>query len=249
VNYLLWNLFGPSSWPLWLSLVTVAAFVTGRVRLARAAALASVGAWLVLAVLPTGWLLMERLETRYPRPASLPADVRHVVVLAGAERLYASAATGALELNAHGERVAEALPLARALPSAKIWIVGGVSKGLRRRDVDWTADYWRRAGLEPARIGRIGGTLDTCGNAAGIAARLPGERVMLVTSAFHMPRAMACMRAAGVAAIPYPVDRQAWLAETLTGTFSADFSGNLMLVDLALHEYVGLVYYRLRGWL
>ena len=58
-----------------------------------------------------------------------------------------------------------------------------------------------------------------------------------------MPRAMACARAHGVAAQPYPVDYQ--MGAELD--WSLNILNNLQRVDLALHEWAGLVYYRLSG--
>lgn len=241
LNYLLWALFGPAAWFVWLTLLTAIFLFCGALRSARGA-IALLALWtLLFAILPTGNWLMSRLEAAYPRPAALPDRIDAVAVLAGAEQLRASALSGSLEVGPHGERVSEALALAQVYPSAKIWIVGGVNRQ-GSRDVDWTADYWRRAGLPQSRIGKITGTLDTCANARGIAEALPGKRVLLVTSGFHMPRAMACMKAAGVDAIAYPVDRQASDRE-----FSPAFIENVERADLALHEYVGLAWYRLRG--
>jgi uncharacterized SAM-binding protein YcdF (DUF218 family) len=243
VNYALWHLLGPVTWPLWLVLVAAMAALARRWRLTRWAALLAAAGILLFGAMPTGAWLMRWLEARYPQPASPPTDVAHIVVLAGAERLAASAASGRLEFNGHGERISEPLALARQLPAAKLWIVGGVSTGSGRRDVDWTADYWRRAGVPAPRIRVIAGTHDTCDNANGIARSLPGARVLLVTSAFHMPRAMACMAAANVDAIPYAVDRQIGLREGI----SLDLLDNLRTSDLVLHELVGLIYYRLAG--
>lgn len=245
MNYLIWELFGPASWLVWLTLLAAIGFLIGSMRLARWAVMLGALYVLVFAILPTGDWLMQRLEGSYPRPASPPAGIDDVAVLAGAELLRASAASGALELSGHGERVGEALALSRLYPEAKIWIVGGIAKE-GRRDIDWTADYWRRAGLAPERIGKIAGTLDTCANALGIARALPGRRVLLVTSGFHMPRAMACMRTAGVDAIPYAVDRQT-IGRSFVASFSSDFADNIVRTDLALHEIVGLAYYRLTG--
>jgi uncharacterized SAM-binding protein YcdF (DUF218 family) len=241
LNYLLWALFGPAAWFVWLTLLTAIFLLCGALRPARGV-IALLALWtLLFAILPTGNWLMNRLEAAYPRPAALPDRIDAVAVLAGAERLRASALSGSLEFGPHGERVSEALALAQAYPQAKVWIVGGVTRE-GSSDVNWTADYWHRAGLPQGRMGKITGTLDTCANARGIAAALPGKRVLLVTSGFHMPRAMACMKAAGVDAVAYAVDRQASDRQ-----FSPAFNENIERADLALHEYVGLAWYRLSG--
>ena len=73
-----------------------------------------------------------------------------------------------------------------------------------------------------------------------------GAEVWLVTSALHMPRAMAVARKMGVPAVAYPCDFRAeerphwrlWLPSN---------AGPAMLEE-ALHEWLGLLYYRLRGW-
>lgn len=70
--------------------------------------------------------------------------------------------------------------------------------------------------------------------------------VWLVTSAVHMPRALAIAQKLGMDVRPYPVDfRQldapsawAWLPH----------NGGPRLFELALHELIGLAAYRLRGW-
>lgn len=247
MNYALWSLFGPASWLVWLTLLGAFAVFSDRWRLARFATFVGAVVAVGMYVLPTGFWLMQRLEAPYARGEAPPKGIDDIAVLAGAERLHASAASGRLETNQHGERVSEAVALAKALPRARLWIVGGVDKQTSHRDVDWTADYWRRAGIAAQRIGIIDGTFDTCGNAAGIARELPGRRVLLVTSAFHLPRAMACMSAAGVDAVPYAVDFQDWNAGKLSDAFTIDPLSNADRVDLALHEYVGIAYYRLTG--
>ena len=73
-----------------------------------------------------------------------------------------------------------------------------------------------------------------------------GERWVVVTSAMHMPRVVGCFRAAGWAdVIPYPTDFKVALGLWGAGTFQV--ADNLSLLDTALHEWVGLAYYRLTG--
>jgi uncharacterized SAM-binding protein YcdF (DUF218 family) len=75
------------------------------------------------------------------------------------------------------------------------------------------------------------------------------QRVLLVTSAMHMPRALATFESAGIDAIPaatdYPVilrDRRSlmdFLPQALALSRTTD----------AIKEYVGYAYYRSRGWI
>ena len=73
-----------------------------------------------------------------------------------------------------------------------------------------------------------------------------GETWLLVTSAWHMPRAVGCFRKAGFPVIPYPVDlrapgpRYAW-----RGFY--EVARGLRLTDVVTKEWVGLVAYRLMG--
>lgn len=246
MNYLLWDLFGPASWPIWLLLVAAAATILCP-RLVKPVLLVGALAAIILGVLPTGYWLMNGLEDAYP-PAAPPAEVDHIVVLAGGEDMGAAELSGRIEFDCCGERVTEPVALARLFPDADLWAIGGYKAHPESpRDVDWMADYWRRAGVSPARIHIVGDTRDTCGNAQGIARDVPPGRTLLVTSAFHLPRAMACMKAAGRSVLPYGVDRRTWPADGIMGTFSTGFADNLARTELALHEYAGLAYYRLLG--
>ncbi|MCA3255145.1 MAG: hypothetical protein INF91_05980, partial [Alphaproteobacteria bacterium] len=65
MNYTIWGLFGPATWPAWLAALGFALLVARRPALARAALAASVTAFALLAILPTGLLLMRPLEARF----------------------------------------------------------------------------------------------------------------------------------------------------------------------------------------
>jgi uncharacterized SAM-binding protein YcdF (DUF218 family) len=100
-------------------------------------------------------------------------------------------------------------------------------------------------GVAPERVRFDSESRNTCDSARStlaLAAPQAGERWLLVTSAFHMPRSVACFRAAGWDVTPYPTDYRRAL-----GQWSPDLLVNLEDLDLATHEWLGLVYYRLRG--
>jgi uncharacterized SAM-binding protein YcdF (DUF218 family) len=249
-RYGLWALFGPASWPIWCLIAgTIAVWLkSARLRFARRSLGTALLLGLAIYVLPTGDLLMRPLEGVYP-VLPLPAvSGTDIVMLAGGERLGESAASRQPNYGEHGERMTEAAALARALPQARAWAVGGVRRHRSEPfDADWTALAWTRLGVAPDRIVRVTDTLDTCGNASGVAARLPrGSRPILVTSAFHMPRAMACFHAVGLEPVPFPVD---WQSQSFdpSDPSTMDVSTNVRRFSEATHEYVGLVYYRLSG--
>ena len=69
---------------------------------------------------------------------------------------------------------------------------------------------------------------------------------LLITSASHMPRAVACFRAAGFPVLPFPVDYHTRGREDFSRVQESIAEG-LSQVDLAAHEWIGLVTYRLAG--
>ncbi|MBW1942849.1 MAG: YdcF family protein [Deltaproteobacteria bacterium] len=72
------------------------------------------------------------------------------------------------------------------------------------------------------------------------------DQWVLITSAWHMPRAFGAFRKAGWAIIPYPVDFRTDGHYNMTPAF--DLTKGLGLLSLALKEWGALAYYRLRGW-
>lgn len=72
--------------------------------------------------------------------------------------------------------------------------------------------------------------------------RLTGKRFYLVTSAGHMPRAMQVFLKQGLQPIPAPTE---YLASASLSDSSIVPSGqHLAISDLAIHEYIGLIWYR-----
>src|SRR5690606_33501583 len=74
----------------------------------------------------------------------------------------------------------------------------------------------------------------------------PGETWLLVTSAFHMPRAKALFDKAGFATVPWPVDYRTSGREGIS-LFADDPEDALSNTTLALREWLGLAAYWLSG--
>jgi uncharacterized SAM-binding protein YcdF (DUF218 family) len=230
-----------------LVLLLVAALVTGG-RAGRVLKGLALAALLALA-LPVGALLLRPLEARFPRPA-LPDAVDGVVVLGGAVRPALALARDEAATNEHAERLHAGLALARRYPGVPLVHTGGSARLVPGGPTEAAvaARWYEEAGLEPGRLVLEGRSRTTHENAVLTAALLgPAARGrwLLVTSAFHMPRAVAAFRAAGLDPIPWPVDHQTGPPLWPPGLPSV--AGNLAALELAAHEWAGLVAYRLTG--
>lgn len=89
---------------------------------------------------------------------------------------------------------------------------------------------------------------DTHDEAVSIAAHLNGKRVALVSSATHLPRAMALYRSQGLDAVPAPTDYTAKQSQEPQPLYSYLPKGRyLMYSEAAIHEWIGVWWARLRG--
>jgi len=104
-------------------------------------------------------------------------------------------------------------------------------------------------GVAPERFRVENRSLTTAENAQFVKALIdpkPTERWLLVTSAAHMPRAIGAFRKVGFRVEAYPVDWQTAGPIDLL-SFAASPLTKLRLCDMALHEWLGLLIYRLTG--
>jgi uncharacterized SAM-binding protein YcdF (DUF218 family) len=159
-------------------------------------------------VLPVGEWLAAPLEDHVER-APLPARVDGIVVLGGAVDWRVTAARQQLALNAAGERVAAAAALAQRYPDATLVFTGifadafanDFRRGRERRQPVLRRELRRSRSPLPGR-----GAQHLRRRVAGAAEVEPGagETWLLVTSALHMPRALATFRTLGWTLIPVP---------------------------------------------
>lgn len=242
-------LIQPGSWIMLGLAVTVIALFRGRGGLARSAGLATLLMMLVIGVLPLGDALLASLERRYPaRPETAAVD--GIIVLGGAE---APPHAGSLNLNEAGERFTEAARLARRHPGARLLFTGG-SGALRdlalarARPREALRGFFTERGIAADRL-----ILETASRNTAENARLgleqadprPGENWLLVTSAFHMPRAMRSFARAGWEGVTaWPVD---YRGSDLARGIGWNPAGNLVALETAIREHVGLLAYDLTG--
>lgn len=221
----------------------------GRRRLGLAAIGLSTLLLLVGAFTNLGGMLLQPLENRFPRPAAMPADIAAIVVLGGGFDGEVSGGRHNEELNAGGDRLVEAMRLARLYPEAKVVVSGGFGSLTPRGETDAVIAprFFAGLGLPAERLVVEGEARNTAENAALIKPLLgPGDTVLLVTSGYHMPRSMGLMRKAGIAAIAWPVDYRT-PGDMGFGLDAETPADNLMLATTAMREWVGLAAYAWTG--
>lgn len=207
---------------------------------------------IVAGFLPLGNLLILPLEERFgtAQPAIPEAPVAGIIVLGGFEDGWVSKGRGGLAVNESAERLTEGLRLAQALPQAKVIVTGGVGELLAGADAEEAIRlYLTQTGIAPSRIVIEPKSRNTSENARftfDLVRPKPDERWVLVTSAYHMPRAVGVFRHAGFKLVPYPVDFRTRSSADLLMPFKSVASG-LQRTDLAFKEWIGLVAYRLTG--
>lgn len=205
---------------------------------------------LVSAVLPIGTWLVGPLENRFPAPQSLPERIAGIVVLGGASDETLSAARGQVVMGGSGERLLAFLELARRYPSVPLLISRGHNGQGRTADQGSALppDFFARYGIDPERVhieAQSGNTAENAQFSHRLIKPEPAEIWLLITSAWHMPRAVGVFRSAGWSVMPYPVDYRTSGSFLLALSF--DVSRGFSLVAMGLREWSALAVYRLRG--
>lgn len=200
---------------------------------------------------PLGNWLMYPLEQRFPPWDATRGAPDGIVVLGGSIDPELSAAHGVAVVSAGADRVIAAAALARRYPNARVIYTGGSANLISgdAREADYAAALFESLGISKVRLTmerRARNTQENAEFSSAMASPKAGERWLLVTSAYHMPRAVGVFRNAGFAVEPYPVDWRAGGAADLLSLryFSID---GLASVDVSIREWIGLVAYRLSG--
>jgi len=228
-------------------LLVLAGFLLWRWRPARLLILAGL-AWIYVAATPlfAGWLL-SGLESGYEIAGPVPESAGAILVLAGGRYLYAPE---------YGGETVNAYSLERLRYAARVHRDTGLPllvSGGRVRGDEPASEADLLAGVLEEEMGlavrwRESESRNTCENATYSAHLLKAEGIghaLLVSHALHMPRALWCFQRTGLVVTPYPTRRISTDSSAVTLTDFLPQSRALWYTGRALHEYLGLLWYRL----
>lgn len=206
--------------------------------------------------------LARSLEWQYLPKGEIPTAGIIVVLGGGTEPALAPRAT--VEVNSAGDRILYAARLFHEGKAEKILLSGGNISWLSSSTstpADDMAEILAQLGVPPEAIliqTQSENTHDDAVLSTEMLDELGAKRIILVTSAIHMPRSVALFKQLGVEVIPAPTDftvTEAGWDSLITGNIGTQLinlipnASSLALTTNALKEYLGLLVYGLRGWL
>jgi len=250
LSKILWYLLNPLNL-VFLGICLLAVLLwLNKVRAARILSSVMAVCAVLVTALPIGDLAIQHLENRFPANPVLPAHIDGVVVLGGVISPKLSKARGQPQLGDGMERITAVADIIRSSPNAKIIFTGGSGDPFQQqyKEADFAPQVFRQFGFDPVRVTFENNSRNTAENAKfsfAIAQPKPSETWVLVTSAFHVPRAFGTFRRAGWKIIAYPVDYNT--TGTATFAFGYSFGHGMSSATRALHEGIGLLFYWLTG--
>ncbi len=242
-------LIAPLTWALVLALLALLwqRRRPGRARLLLSLALLDL---VVFSLSPVANTLYLSLESRAPSTfhPDPPYDV--VVVLGGIIDGAASQRSGEIELNEAADRISRAAILLRTGQARMALLSGGnvFPRPGVPPEAERLAEWMRDQGIEPDRLvteDRSRNTHENAVESAAIIAARGWKRVLLITSAWHAPRALGCFHAVGLSPDLLPVDHR---SSRVIGLGWLPRASALDASTEVLRELVGGLAYRVMGY-
>lgn len=197
----------------------------------------------------TAWWMMRALERPFSPPAAVPRDVGAIVLLGGGVRQEPS---GGFALSDDSTaRTLHAAAVYRAIGPRIVVVTGGVASGRPDRApvAPLMRDLLVRLGVPGGDIlveDRSRTTHENALRTAEILASLGKTRIALVTEAHHLRRSVAAFRAQGLDVVPAGCSYTGSDPPELPVGLLPD-AGAALKVQRATHEWLGLVWYQLKG--
>jgi uncharacterized SAM-binding protein YcdF (DUF218 family) len=252
LSKLIWFLVQPSSMLLLIFILGLVLYRLGRQKAAIRTLAAAVAIYAIGGLSPLPFAVMLSVEQQYAKPDIETIDhVDGIIILGGVIDTLIAEQRHEITLGDAAERLTEAAFLAKRFPQARVVFAGGAATLIydTTDEASLAKTFLTRIGMDADRITMERESKNTYQNAV-FAKKLiqpkPGERWLLITSAFHMPRAVGCFRAAGFEITPWPVDFATRGNEDLWA-IPAHPSDGWMMIDLVAKEWVGTLVYALTG--
>jgi len=209
--------------------------------------------FILIIFLPNGTYLLWKLEDAYSQPKFLPSNIDGILILGGGTDPFLTYQHSQIILNEKVERITESIKLMKKFPRAKIVYSEGASANGKTKltNIDAAKMVYKQMGIDDNKIFFETKSKNTYENfifSKKFINNINSDKWILLTSAYHMKRAMSVAKKLKLNFIPYPVDYRLqthYKWKRIYIVKGRNFLINLNHFRLAAHEYIGLIVYYL----
>ncbi len=206
--------------------------------------------FIIVAVIPTGKFMIYNLEKNFHTSTTIPIQIDGILILSGATSPRLSKEYNQIHLNGSVERLTESIQLIRKYPKAKVIFSGGSGSIYDQKltHADVAREFFKQMGVDTSKIifeSKSRNTYENILYSKKIINPVSNENWLVVTSAFHMTRVINIGEQLNWMFIPYAVDFNS--SRIFSWRLSLNLLGNINKLQLASHEWLGLITYYLMG--
>lgn len=190
---------------------------------------------------------LAKLEHQYTKPHELVTEGENLILVLSSGYHHVGYEGRATKLTEAGwERTLSAIRLWKKIGGKILFIGQPLARG-NTSVADYMADIARLAAIpaEAILIERVStNTYENLLFSKSFTVAHAGK-IWLVTSAAHLPRAMAVVQKLGMEVIPYPC---CFIGTTLSPSLLLPNTSSYRYLEVVMHEYIGLMVYLWKGW-
>jgi uncharacterized SAM-binding protein YcdF (DUF218 family) len=194
-------------------------------------------------------LLVRALENGAERVEATSMPTADAIVVLSEGREVAPGVAAISEWN-DGDRFCGGIALYQAGKAPLLVFTGGWSPGQpnAKPEGEVLIGYAKALGVPSKALRTTGLVVNTAEEAQAVTALLGRQVILLVTSAYHMPRAQRLFERAGLTVIAYPVDFQVQATRNLSVMDFVPSARAFKKTEMAWRETIGRVYYGFKGF-
>lgn len=196
---------------------------------------------------------MRPYETPAVQESSLTVKYDAAIVLGG--MIEYDPTFVRLQFNRAVDRLMQAVALYKDGKVKKIFISGGSGSILEKNVLEGAIlkEYLLKIGIPDSAVVVEKYSKNTHENAVFskpiLDSLYKNGKYILITSAFHMPRAIRCFKKAGISVTPYSVDRYSGPRKFVFDYMFFPATGALDEWNVLFHEWIGMGMYKISGYI
>ncbi len=234
----------------WLVLLMLAIIFFRKPKLRKILFIAALA---VLLIFTNPLLLNFTLKKWEPKPVAIDnMQVYDIGIVLGGFSHYLPSYNN-IELTDAGDRLWQTVSLYQQGKIRKILISGGSTWDRGKPEADAVRDVLLSMGIPGDDVLAESGSWNTYENARNsadlIATTQPGASCLLITSALHMPRSLACFRKAGLNPDAFPAEHMARHDRVFWPEWLLPKSDGLSQWNRIINEWMGILAYKMQGYI